>query len=226
MKKQQIVALVLLLTIISTAIPLAQAANAPSKPNVTLPANWQLEDETAYPNAPSEYDLEGGGMVEYMDQVDYDFVMIYYENAPSITFTDADWKGEAEYIFMRDHENLTYSESGVQTIAGVKAGFAKGYEAEYDTYALETAFIKDGIYYNAYAYYDANSVDEAQVMSLLNSISTAGAFPWLYVIVGVVAAVAVVIVVVVVLMTRKKSSDMSQQPAQYSYAPPPPPPSA
>lgn len=152
-------------------VPSVFGAETLSKPIVTPPTYWHLESETPYPNAPAEYDPQGAGMVEYLDETDYDFVMIYYERAPAISWSSSSLEAKAIEIFERDHPGKSISDSGTMTIAGVQAGYAKGYDSEYDTYRLETVFTKGPVFFSVYAYYDATSQDEAQVMSLMNSIS-------------------------------------------------------
>ncbi len=221
MKKEQIIAILIVATFALAAIPLASAQSL-SKPSVTIPSGWQLVDETPYPSADSEHDSQGAGLLQYQNPVNYDGVMIYYERAPSTTYTTADLQNEVEYIFSRDHEKM-YDESGIMTVAGVQAGYAKGYDSTYDAYELELVFIKDNYYINAYALYDANSQSENAVMSLLNSISGGGLFSgtMLFIIIGVVVAVVVIVVVVVVVM-KKRKKPAAQMPAP-NYIPPPPP---
>lgn len=221
MKKQQIMVILLVATFALAALPLASAQSL-SKPSVTIPSGWQLTDETPYPNAYAEHDSQGAGLLEYQNPTNYDGVMIYYERAPSTTYTSSDLQYEAEAIFSRDHD-ISYDESGVMTVAGVQAGYAKGYDSTYDAYVLELVFIKDNYYINAYALYDANSQSENAVMSLLNSIGGGGLFSgtMLFIIIGVVAAVVIVVVVVVVMKKRKKPA-VAQMPPP-SYIPPPPP---
>lgn len=227
MKKQQIIVIFLLATIISMTVPMSRAAESLSKPTVTLPANWTLQSESSYPNEISEHDPQGAGLLEYVDENTYDTILIYYEKAPSTTYSGPDLQAEAEAIFQRDHTE-SISDSGFKTVAGVSAGFAKGYDSDYDTYTLELVFVKSNYFFNAYAYYDANTQSEDKVNSLINSISVGGtsllAASMLYIIIGVVAAVVVVVVVVVLVTRRKKKPP--QQVMQYnptSSSPPPPP---
>ncbi len=209
------------------AVPLARAAETLQKPTVTLPSSsWELTTDNAYPTDASEHDPAGAGLLEYTDNSTYDFVMIYYEKAPSTTYNSASLKAEAESIFTRDH-NETIISSGTQDYAGVSAGFAKGYDSSINVYLLELVFVKGGDYFNVYAYYDANTQAESRVNSLINSINVPGnsllSGPMLYVIIGVIAAVIVIVVVVVVMRSRKKKPQQAAQtPAQYSYPPPPP----
>jgi len=212
--------------VLAAAIPFSSAL---TKPSVTLPANWEVTEETPYPEEMSEHDPAGSGMVQYQNNINYDGVMIYYEDSLSITYTNNQLKSEVESIFERDHEG-DFDESGIMTIAGVSAGYAKAYDQEYDAYILELVFVKGSYYINAYAYYDANSASENAVMALFNSI-TVGSSPGpsenqdglfsgtnLLIIIGVVVAV-VVVVVVILVMKKKKPGQISQQ----NYIPPPPP---
>lgn len=221
MKKQQIMVILLVATFALAALPLTSAQSL-SKPSVTIPSGWQLVDETPYPDAYSEHDSQGAGLLKYQNPTNYDGVMIYYERAPSTTYTSSDLQYEAESIFSRDHD-ISYDESGVMTVAGVQSGYAKGYDSTYDAYVLELVFIKDNYYINAYALYDANSQSENAVMSLLNSIGGGGLFSgtMLFIIIGVIVAVVIVVVAVVVMKKRKKPA-VAQMPPP-SYIPPPPP---
>ncbi len=226
MSKNQIM-VVLLATVMLVAVPVCSAASL-SKPIVTLPSNWTVTDETSYPNTYAEHDPAGAGEVTYEDSKTVDFVMLYYESVLS-SYSQAQLKSEVESIFQRDHENVEMTESGVMTIAGVPAGFAKGPEPQYGTYDLEVVMVKGNYYFNAYAYYDASSQSDSTVMSLLNSInadnsSFGGSMVWI--VIGVVAAVAVIMVVVLLVRRRKKSSSHATSPStERTFPPPPSPPS-
>ena len=226
MKKQQVMAFLILVVLASTAVSVVKAASL-AKPAVTLPGGWQLDSETPYPNAESEHDPQGAGLLTFTDQEDYDGIMIYYENAPSTAYTSTQLRDEAEDIFNREHD-IALGESGVTEVAGVSAGFAKGYEADLDVYTLELVFVKGDYYFNVYAYYDATTQDEAQVNSLIGSISAGSAVTslpgWtLYVIIGVVAVIIVIVVLAVVMRRKKKPSLQATASPQYSYPPPPSP---
>ncbi len=223
--------------VLAAAIPFSSAL---TKPSVTLPADWELTEETPYPEEMSEHDPEGSGMVQYQNNINFDGVMIYYEDSLSLTYTNNQLKSEVENIFERDHEGYDFDESGIMTIAGVSAGYAKAYDQEYDAYILELVFVKGSYYINAYAFYDANTASENSVMALLNSIggttsptqSGGTALPQptetpggifsgtnLLIIIGIIVAVVVVVVVVVLLVKKKKPAQIQQQ----NYIPPPPP---
>lgn len=142
-----------------------------TKPLVVPPSNWYLASETSYPNAPSEYDPEGAGMMQYIDQLDQDFVVIHYERASAITWTNATLESKAAEILERDHTTEPIIDNGIMTIAGITAGYAKAYDSQYDAYSLETVFKKGPVFFRAYANYAATHYAEAQVISLLNTIA-------------------------------------------------------
>ncbi|MFB3889956.1 MAG: hypothetical protein ACE14S_10730 [Candidatus Bathyarchaeia archaeon] len=231
MKKRYtaVTAFLLASLIILAAFPIIEAQEKLAKPTVKLPSGWEQSNETTYPYAPSEHDPQGAGMVEYTDQEDYDVVRIYYERAPSTAFSDAELRAEAISIF-ETVDDMPIDERGVTPMAGTSAGFAKGYEADLDTYTVEYVLVKGGYYLNVHAYYDATTQDQNQVVSLIDSISVSGAAggsllegTTLYIIIGVVVAVVVVVVILVVALRRRKRQP--KQAVQYSYpAPPPPPP--
>ena len=229
MKRQQLLTVIILVAFIS-ALPLVHAAETLQKPNVTLPSPWTLEDEVAYPNAVSEHDSAGAGMLQYVnpeneDAENEDGVKIYYEKAPSTVYTSTLLENEATSMFGRDFPDFTIVESGTKDVAGVNAGFAKGYNAEHGVYIEDMVFVKDIYYINAIALYDANTQSEQQTLGIINSISTSSSLlggSMLFIIIGVVAAIAVVVVVVLVVMRRKKKSPPQQATAQYNIPPPPP----
>jgi hypothetical protein len=175
MKKQSILIIAFLAVLVLLVFPLTTAAESPVKPTVTLPNNnWILRSESTYPTEPSEHDPQGAGLIEYRNEVNYDFVMIYYERAVNGPMSDDSLKADAIHIFARDHEDTVMSESGITTFANVNAGYAKGIESDYDIYTLELAFVKGADYFNVFAYYDANAQSESQVNTLINSIEVSG----------------------------------------------------
>jgi flagellar basal body-associated protein FliL len=232
MKKSQAL-LALVLVVLIAAVPLAQAATL-SKPNVTLPSEWTLKNESPYPNAPSEHDTAGAGKVEYYNPVNYDDVKIYYENAPSTTYDAASLEAEASNLFQTEltSSNVSMQNHGTKQVAGVTAGYAYGYDSSVDAYLYDYVFVKDNVYYNVIAYYDANTSSESAVTSLMNSISMGGSSSglgsMLYIIIAVVVVIVVVVVVLVVVMSRKKKTQQQQMPPQPMVPdinqPPPPPP--
>jgi hypothetical protein len=174
-RKQSILMIAFLASLVLLALPLATAAESAVKPTVTLPnSDWILRAESTYPTEPSEHDPNGAGLIEYRNEVNYDFVMIYYERAVNGPMSDESLKTDAANIFARDHEDTVMSENGIRTFAGVSAGYAKGIESDYNIYTLELAFVKGADYFNVFAYYDANAESESQVNALINSIEVSG----------------------------------------------------
>ncbi len=227
--KQKLLAVILLAALMST-LPLVYAQSL-QKPTVTVPSGWNLKDETAYPDAAAEHDPAGAGMLQYINPENGDEVKIFYEKAQS-SYNSPELKDEAETLFERDlsEDGWTIDESGTKpNVAGVSAGFAKGYDAEIDAYVEDLVFVKGNYYFNVLTLYDATSASETAAYSLINSIS-AGSSPFegttLLIIVGVVVAIIVVVVVVVFVARRKKKSPLQQTPQMTpgSYPPPPPPP--
>jgi len=211
-----------LIYLIVAVIPTALSAETVSKPTVTLPANWHLEEETPYPQAPAEYDPQGAGMLMYQDEVDYDFVMVYYEKAPAYTLTEADLEIKAIELFLIVH-NYTPYDTGTMTVAKTQAGYAKGYDYDYDTYALELAFVKGNEFLNVYAFYDATSADEAEVMSLINSISVeeAKGISLLLIAIPIGIAIPVIVVVVIILLKRRRKRAEPVPPQEVPESPAP-----
>ncbi len=168
--KKNLVVILLVINVVLAFTPVVASAETLAKPTVTLPPDWELVYETPYPDSLSEHDPLGAGLLEYQNLKNQDGVMIYYEKAPTTVYTDAMLKAEAEEIFRLDHFGGGFNVSGVITVAGVKAGYAEVYVADYDIYDIVLVFIKDNYYINAYAAYNANSASENSVMALLNSI--------------------------------------------------------
>ncbi len=212
----------LLLLIFSLAITPLASAQTLTPPNVSIPSGWRLESQKLYPQAPSEYDEAGAGLLQYVNSQNYDEVRIYYERAPSKTFSSSDLKSEAEYLFDRDLTD-EIQESGTMQLAGSTAGFAKAYDDQEDAYLWDIVFIKDNYYFNVLVYHGASSQSQNEVMSILNSISGGGLFSgtMLYIIIGVLIAVVLIIVGAVVILQKRKKTVIHITPR--SYIPPPPP---
>ena len=224
-KRVHIFVIVLLMALASTAT-LCEAQTL-SKPKVTLPGQWTLDSETVYPNGPSEHDPAGGGSVRYLNPVNNDAVTIYYEKAPSTSYTNATLEAEASSLFQRDFASFPNLDIGTMKAAGVQAGYAEAYDSANVAYVTYLVLVKGGYYMNVIAYYDATNQSETQVMSIINSISIGVAGldlggSTLYIIVGVVVAIVIVAVAVVVLRRGKKVTQQAPQSAQ-DYPPPPPP---
>jgi hypothetical protein len=224
LKKQTLIAIILLILLI--AVPTCSAAASLSKPSVTLPSGWAPNGETPYPDAMSEHDPAGAGLLEYTDTVNYAWISLYYEKT-SMSYTDPQLKAEAEDLFST-YESTYYVESGVRNFGGNKAGWATAYDPDTEAYDLVFVMTKEGYYINVLASYE--NASQIAVESILGSIRPTGNngaailgldMTLFIVIIGAVVAIIIVVAVVVAVKRRKKPM---KQIAQGSIPPPPPPP--
>ncbi|TET39705.1 MAG: hypothetical protein E3J65_03260 [Dehalococcoidia bacterium] len=143
------------------------------KPTVGyIPPNWSLTEDTPYPGYEG-YELGvDWGLITYTDQVDYDRVDIWYGDIPSdLRGRESDSAALIAYaVFEADVSGFTPDETGMMSIDGCPAGYAKAYDASLDVYELEIVYVKGKTCVDVYALYDATTADEAEVMSLINSI--------------------------------------------------------
>jgi len=135
-----------------------------------LPTNWGLVSLTPYEEGlyEGEYD-EQAGLIEYMNQVTYDSIQIFYERAPDWDFTPSALEQAADDIFQRDLGYMP-DETGIMTIAGTTAGYAKGYDSDFDMYDLELVLVLDHVYMDVYALYVSPEVED-QILDMIDSIS-------------------------------------------------------
>ncbi len=134
-----------------------------------IPDNWYKSYEE--PLGSFEGEFGDAGMIEYIDDEDGDVVQIYYERAPDTISEPLDVL--ASYILERDL-GIVADDSGLMTVAGTTAGYAKAYESYMDVYDLEIVMVKGIVFIDIYAYYDATYEDEAQVSTIINSIEASG----------------------------------------------------
>jgi hypothetical protein len=135
-----------------------------------LPTNWGLLSLTPYEEGlyEGEYD-EQAGLIEYMNQVTYDSIQIFYERAPDWDFTPSALEQAADDVFQRDIGYMP-DETGIMTIAGTTAGYAKGYDSDFDMYDLELVLVLDYVYMDVYALYASPEVED-QILDMIDSIS-------------------------------------------------------
>jgi hypothetical protein len=135
-----------------------------------VPAGWDLLGLTPYEEGlyMGEYDDQSGS-IEYVNQNTYDVISIFYERAPNWDLSPSDLERDAVNIFRRD---LQYSpdETGIMMVAGKSAGYARGYDPEFELYDLEVILVLDDVYLDVYAGY-ASLEAEDEVMDMINSIS-------------------------------------------------------
>ena len=135
-----------------------------------LPTNWGLLSLTPYEEGLYEGEYDGqAGLIEYLNQVTYDSIQIFYEQAPDWDLTPSDLEQDADGIFQRDIGYMP-DETGIMAIAGTTAGYAKGYDSDFDMYDLELVLVLDHVYIDVYALYVSPEVGD-QILDMIDSIS-------------------------------------------------------
>jgi hypothetical protein len=135
-----------------------------------VPTDWSLLSLTPYEEAiyEGEYD-DQSGLIEYMNEVTYDSIHIFYEQAPEWDFTPSALEQDADDIFQRDIGYMP-DEIGIMAVAGTTAGYAKGYDSDYDLYDLELVLVLGHVYLDVYASYATPEVED-QILDMIDSIS-------------------------------------------------------
>jgi hypothetical protein len=135
-----------------------------------LPEDWSLLSLTPYEEAlyVGEYD-DQSGLIEYVNQDTYDIIQIFYERAPESDLTPSALEQDADDIFQRDLGYMP-DETGIMTVAGTTAGYAKGYDPDFDLYDLELVLILEHIYLDVYAGYATPEVED-EILYMIESIS-------------------------------------------------------
>ena len=142
-----------------------------TRPMITyVPVDWSLLSLTPYEEAlfVGEYD-DQSGLIEYVNQDTYDTIQIFYERAPKSDLTPSALERDADDIFQRDLEYMP-DETGIMTVAGTTAGYAKGYDSDFELYDLEVILVLDHIYLDVYAGYASPEVED-EIMDMIDSIS-------------------------------------------------------
>ena len=135
-----------------------------------MPTNWGLLSLTPYEEGVYDgiYD-DHSGLIEYMNQVTYDSIIIFYERAPKRDLTPSALEQDVDDNFRRDLGYIP-DETGIMTIAGTTAGYAKGYDSELDVYDLELVLVLDQVYVDVCAVYAPSEVED-QILAMIDSIS-------------------------------------------------------
>jgi len=142
-----------------------------TRPMITyVPVDWSLLSLTPYEEAlfVGEYD-DQSGLIEYVNQDTYDTIQIFYERAPKSDLSPSALERDADDIFQRDLEYMP-DETGIITVAGTTAGYAKGYDPDFELYDLEVILVLDHIYLDVYAGYASPEVED-EIMDMIDSIS-------------------------------------------------------
>jgi len=144
-----------------------------AKPTINVvPENWSLEEDSPYGTYEDDSGDTQWGLIYYTDQTDEDLVLIYYGDVPSeLKGHENDENALIERATLEASEFYGIDETGSMTIAGNIAGYVKGYDPETDTYDLDIVFVNHATCLDIYAAFHPTDDDEAEVMSLINSIS-------------------------------------------------------
>jgi hypothetical protein len=168
MNKRAYIAVVVIIGLLATVLLGACGYSGVEEPSVAyVPEGWFLSDEVDYPEI--GIDLHWG-LVEYTDEEDYDFVQIFYGDIPD-ELEGKESDGDA-LIARAFYESATFepTESGTMTIGSWIAGYTRAYDATHDFYNMEIVFIHEGTCIDIYTCFDATTEDEAQAMSIIESI--------------------------------------------------------
>jgi len=135
-----------------------------------VPPDWSLLRLTPYEEAlyVGEYD-DQSGLIEYVNEETYDIIQIFYERTPQSDLTPSALERDADDIFQRDLEYIP-DETGIMMVASTTAGYAKGYDPDFDLYDLELVLVLDHVYLDVYAGY-ASLEAEDEIMDMIDSIS-------------------------------------------------------
>ena len=170
MKKAKITVVVLLGIMLVVGIACGEAKESVSTPTVgNVPQGWYLSEDEPYGTI-EESDGTKSGILGYTDTDDGDFVTIYYGDVPS-ELKGHETEGDALVEQAIEWSIFEPDETGTMVVAGQTAGYSKQYDPDMDYYEMEIAFVLDSVCIDIHTIYDATSTDEAQAMSIINSIS-------------------------------------------------------
>jgi len=110
------------------------------------------------------------GLIEYTDEIDSDFVQIYWGDIPPELEGKATDGTALTARAVLESSAFTPTETGTMTVAGHLAGYTRAYDAWHDYYDMEIVFIIGSTCIDIYTCFDATAADEAQAMLLINSI--------------------------------------------------------
>jgi hypothetical protein len=159
-----------IIAIIVIAVTATSCGTLPRPMIDYIPTDWGLLSLTPYEEGlyEGEYD-DQSGLIEYVNQVTYDSILIYYERAPASDLTPSALEQDADDIFQRDLGYMP-DETGIMAIAGTTAGYAKGYDPDFELYDLEIVLVLDHVYLDVYAVYTSPEAED-EIMDMIDSIS-------------------------------------------------------
>jgi len=170
MKTKLIIMLALVTTLLLSTI--TYGCGLPSgmvKPTVGyVPQGWACTAD--YPYGTTEDDGVKSGLIEYTDNTDYDVVQIFYGDV-FLELKGKENDRDALIAIATEYVPFEPTESGTMVVAGELAGYVKAYDSILDVYEMDIVFVKGSTCVDIYTCYDATSGDEAEVMSLIDSIN-------------------------------------------------------
>ncbi len=136
-----------------------------SKPSVGfMPGGWSPSDEIPY-DGPQAY-----GTISYGNIDQTGVLFITYGDIPS-QLQGSENDQDALIAWASEFNISGQEETRTMTVSGQLAGYSKVYDQGSGWYWIQLVFIKGDTYVGIYGHYKATSEDEADVMSLIDSIS-------------------------------------------------------
>ena len=150
--------------------PILTACTNVTKPTVGhIPDGWYLMDQTSYGTIEDDDGTQWGG-IAYGSEIGTAQVLIFYGDVPRELIGNETNEDTLIELAILWGSEFVPTETGTMTIGNCPAGYARAYDASYDCYDMEIVFVIDSTCIDIYAIFDATATDEAQAMSLINSI--------------------------------------------------------
>lgn len=141
-----------------------------TKPTVGhIPDGWYLSDYAPY----GSYENNDGtkwGEIHYSDELYVNHALIYWGDIPwKLKGNETNKDNLIEQAILHSY-TFEPTETGTMTIGGRLAGYTRAYDEENGLYEMDIVFVIGSTCINIYTFFDATAADEAQTMSLINSI--------------------------------------------------------
>lgn len=167
-KTMKVVGILLVLSFLFLiAVPIG---NALLKPTVTLPANWYLKSETAYPSLKGIHDPQGAGQMAFESNDSADFVVVNYENLMGQSYSIASLTEDATSI-LAEYQNETVAgniSSGNISISGIISGYCQHTQSG-ESY-WEFVWVRGNYYFDVYFGENGNSAEGESGWQLIESL--------------------------------------------------------
>ena len=167
-KTMKVVGILLVLSFLFLiAVPIG---NALLKPTVTLPANWYLKSETAYPSLKGIHNPQGAGQMAFESNDSADFVVVNYENLMGQSYSIASLTEDATSI-LAEYQNETVAgniSSGNISISGIISGYCQHTQSG-ESY-WEFVWVRGNYYFDVYFGENGNSAEGESGWQLIESL--------------------------------------------------------